>query len=440
MLRSFARRLFVLLGLAPAALALQVDAPTGFNLETRPDAGPQMLALPDGSELLGISGPSDSIARRLPNNVVIPFASGFSSLAGAALSPVTGDIVVGDSAASAPLYVLRDLNADLDCLDAGEMVAHAAVLPLLSNGAAPLPYDLAFKPGTDDLYVSGSTPFTAGPTLGVVLRVSGGSVSIFGEGFGYAADLVWTGATLNVADVDANTFAGRVVRLTDGNADDDALDAGEASLFATGLSGANGLAIAQDGTVYVSGMYDFVSGKSSVARLLPDADDDGFSDGVDEAFLTGFSFSGPLTLTEGVGGFVPGVSGNGTLIVSDFGFAGDYIVRTAPLAGTTVTGTVANNAAFTTTLSGAAGAGAILVLSLDQSGLTLAGIGDLGLGFGAPHFIVPLAPLSGAGTSALTTTIHNHPELVGTAFTVQGFTVEAGEVGLGDAIDLVIDA
>ena len=55
MLRSFARRLFVLLGLAPAALAGTVDGPTGFNVETRPDAGSQLLALPDGSEMMRIA-------------------------------------------------------------------------------------------------------------------------------------------------------------------------------------------------------------------------------------------------------------------------------------------------------------------------------------------------------------------------------------------------
>src|SRR5262245_19480960 len=112
MLRSPLRRFLILLGFAPAALAGTVVAPHGFNVETRPDAGSLLLALPDGGALLATgSFGAQSIVRRLPDNTEFLFATGFGSLAVAALSPVSGEIVVGDSFGAAPLYVLHDLNA-----------------------------------------------------------------------------------------------------------------------------------------------------------------------------------------------------------------------------------------------------------------------------------------------------------------------------------------
>ncbi len=433
------RRLLSLLGLAPAALAGALALPSGFNVETHPDAGPLLLPLPDGSDLLSTGGfGAAGIARRLPDGSVIPFAAGFGSLAGAALSPVTGEIVVGDSFGAAALRVLVDLNVDLDCLDAGEDVPHPAGLPVLSNGASPLPFDVTFRPGTDELYMSGSTPFGVLPVLGVVVKLSGGGSAVFADGLGFAAGLQWSGDTLFVADVDSMTFAGRVVSLRDLDADGDALDAGEAADFATGLSGGSDLALAKDGSLYLSGLFDLGTFTGSVGRLLPDGDGDGTSDGVDEGFLTGFSFSAGLSLSEGTGGFVPGVDGDGLLVAGDFGFDGDLLVRTAPFADLTLTGTVANDSSFTLTVGGEPGAGALLVLSLDQSGLTLPGIGDLGLGFGAPHVILGLVPLDGAGSSAVTVVLHDVDALVGTAFTAQGFTLQDGEIGIGDALDLVI--
>jgi hypothetical protein len=433
-----ARRLFSLLGLAPVALAGAV-APDGFNVETRPDAGPLMLTLPDGSALLATGSFGDSgIARRLPNGTVIPFADGFGSLAGAAVSPVTGELVVGDSFGPVPLHVLVDTNGDLDCLDAGEDLRHPVALPVLSNGAAPLPFEMTFKPGTDELYVSGSTPFFVSPVLGVVVKVAGGSASVFADGLGFAGGVQWVGDTLYAVDSDSSTFAGSVRRLTDGNLDGDALDAGEAVLFASGLTGASDVAVGADGTVYVSGLFDVGTFTGSVGRLLPDGDGDGLTDGVDEAFIHGLSFSAGLALTEGAGGFAPGVDGDGTLVVGDFGFAGDILVRTAPLAGTQVSGTVANNRAFTLTVTGAAGAGALLAISLDLQGFTLAGLGDIGLGFSAPHVVLGLAPLDVGGAAGATIVLHGMDALVGTAFAAQGFTLQGGEIGIGDALSLVV--
>src|SRR5262245_5505644 len=157
----------------PAARAGVITTPSGFNVETQ--AGPGLFAiLPDGRALYstGFFG-ADQLSLRQPDGTLTLFATGFGSLAGLAQSPVTGDIVVGDSFFAPALRVLRDLNHDGDTLDAGEDTPHPAVLPVLSNGAAPLPFDLQFKPGTDELYLSGSTPFGINPTLGVVLRIAG---------------------------------------------------------------------------------------------------------------------------------------------------------------------------------------------------------------------------------------------------------------------------
>lgn len=426
---------FVLLALAPAALAGSFHAPHGFNVETRPGPGPQLLQLADGTSLV-LTGFSD-ISRRLGDGTLIPFATGFGSIVGAAQSPVTGDIVVGDSFGAAALRLLHDGNGDLDCLDAGENVAHSVALPVLSNGYAPLPYDLCFRPGTDELYVTGSTPFTVDPLLGVVVRIASGTATVFADGFGYAGGAQWSGDTLFVADLDTS-YIGHVRACRDANADGDALDAGESTVFADNLSGANDLVVAQDGTIYLSGLYGPPTFSGSVGRLLPDSDHDGVSDGVDEGYISGFGFSTGLSLSEGAGGFVPGVGGDGLLVADDYYVSGDVLVRTAPLAGTELSGTVANNHAFTLRVTGEPGAGALLAISLDQVGITLAGLGDLGLGFSAPHLILVLPALDGGGDASTTIALHNQPALVGTAFTAQGFTLQGGEIGIGDALDLVV--
>lgn len=431
------RSLCATLGLLPAGFC--ADAPAGFNLETLPEPGGFVLALPDGSTLYATGGfGAQFLVRRLPGGALLDFAGPFGSLAGAAFAPLTGELVVGESAGAAPLYALRDLNGDLDCLDPGETLPHAAALPVLANGAAPLPYDLAFRPGTDELYVSGSTPFGVSPTLGVVLRVADGAAQVWAEGFGFTGGLAFDGDSLLVADLSAATFAGRVVRARDTNADGDALDAGETADFAAGLTGANGLAVGADGSVYVSGLFDFGSGSGSVGRLAPDGDGDGLSDGVDEGFLTGFVFAGGLQLVEGPGGLQPGAAGDGLLAVSDFGFDGRVLVRSAPFAGTQLSGTVANESEFTLTVTGEPGAGALLALSLDTTGITLAGLGDLGLGFTQPHLVLALAPLGRSGSSALAIALRDAQALVGTAFAAQGFTLQGGEVGLGDALLLEV--
>jgi len=67
-----------------------------------------------------------------------------------------------------------------------------------------------------------------------------------------------------------------------------------------------------------------------------------------------------------------------------------------------------------------------------------AGLGDLGLGFTAPHLVLALAPLDAGGASATTIVLHGVDGLVGTAFAAQGFTLQGGEIGLGDTLSLVI--
>jgi hypothetical protein len=436
---ALVRRALFLLGLAPAALCGGFDAPPGFNVETHPDAGGLAHVLPDGSQLLAAgSFGNQSLLRRLPDGTLLDFAGPFGSLAGLAQSPLTGELIVGESAGAAPLLVLRDLNGDLDCLDAGESTPHAVALPVLPNGAAPLPYDLAFRPGTDELYVIGATPFGVSPTLGVVVRIASGSATVFADGLGYSGGLAFHGDTLYAGDLDTGTFTGRVVALRDLDADGDALDAGEATDFAAGLTGANGLAVTHDGRVLISGLFDFGTLTGSVGLALPDGDGDGLSDGVDEGWLTGFTFPGSLFLAEGAGGLQPGASGDALLTVGDFGLAGNVLVRTAPLAGTQLAGSVANDSAFTLTVTGEPGAGVLLALSLDTQGVTLPGVGDLGLGFGAAHVILVLPALDAGGQSALKVVLHGVDALVGRSFVAQGFTLQGGEIGLGDALLLEI--
>jgi len=432
---------FAALALAPAARASDVVVPAGFNVESSPaSAGILAEILPDGTVLVGtgVFG-NDQLSVRHADGTLTLFATGFGSLAGIAQSPVTGQIVVGDSLSAPALHMLADLNHDGDALDAGENVPHPVSLPVLSNGAAPLPFTLAYRPGTDELYVTGSTPFGILPTLGVVVRIAGGSATVYADGLGFAAGMVWSGATLHVADVSAGTFVGRVLALTDGNADGDALDAGEAVTFAAGLSGASDLVRAQDGSFYLSGLLDFSDFSGSVGRLAPDGNGDGLSDGVNETYLDGFGFSGALTLLEGPAGLLPGAGGDGELVVQDFaGPTVDRSVRSAPLATLAVTGTVANNAQFTLEVGGARGAMPFVLLSTDRVGPTLFGIGDLAAGFDAPFLLLALPAVGATGQSSRTVLLHHVEAAIGLPFTAQAFTLEAGDIGISNALQLVV--
>ncbi len=440
-MRSFMLPLAVVV-LSGSAPASDFTVPSGFNLESAVSAGPVVAQLADGRVLVstGVFG-ADALGVLQPDGTALPFATGFGSLAGVAQSPVTGDIVVGDSLLRPALSVLRDLNGDGDMLDGGEVVPYDVQPGVLPNGLAPLPFALSFEPGTDVLYMSGSTPFSGmAATLGVVSRFAGGTETVFADGLGFAGSMAWDDGVLHVADLDATTFVGRVLALADGNADGDATDAGEAVEFASGLSGASGLVRASDGSFYVSGLFDTAGDFSGcIGRLAPDTDGDGVSDGLVEAYFDGFVFADGLTLLEGPGGFTPGVAGDGRLYVGDFTFpAGNRIIRTAPHATTSVVGTIANNATFDVVVGGDPGATAFSIVSLDTSGATLSGIGDVCTGFGGAFLVLPPQVLGASGQAKRTIRVVDQPQLVGMSVAIQGVVFQAGAYGLGDPIVAVI--
>ncbi len=421
------------------AHASDFTTPSGFNFESVSAGGPVAAVLDDGTMLLstGAFG-ADELSVLHGDGSLTLFADGFGSLAGIAQSPVSGDIIVGDSLGANALTILRDLNLDGDALDAGEHTTHPAILPLLSNGEAPLPFDVAFEPGTDVFYVSGSTPF--GPGLeGAVLRVDGAGATLWAEDLELASGLAWGDGQLYVADLAADFSAARVVALLDDNTDGDALDAGEAIDFATGLSGAFDLVRAKDGSLYVSGLLDFADFSSPVGRLLPDGNGDGHTDGVDELSIDGFAFSSTLVLVEGDRGFEAGAAGDGELFIGDFTLPDGFRrVRSAPHASTVVTGDVASNSSFDVTVSGAPGAGALFVISLDQSTNSIADIGDICLGFDGPYLLFPPLFTGPGGSAEFEVVFGDVPGLVGLPITIQGFTLEGGDVGIGDGFDFII--
>ena len=414
---------------APVALAGDPPLPAGFNVETLAGGSFVATVLADGTVLANtFAFGNDDLLLNHPDGIQTLFADGLGSLAGIAQSPVTGAIVVGDSHfLSAGLRVLQDLNDDGDALDAGENVAHPAVLPVMPDGLQPLPFDLSFRPGTDELYLSGSTP---GLALGAVVRIAGGVATVYADGLMFAGCMAWEGDTLMVAD--ASVTSGRVLALTDGNDDGDALDPGEAVEFAHPLPGASDLVRAADGSFYVSGIF------GAIGRLGPDDNGDGQTDFIDDTYFEGFGFTANLTLIEGPGGFVPGTVGDGRLFVQDFGTFSDRVLRSAPHAALSVTGAVANNQSFALHLAGEPGSQAVAVFALDQEGVTLYGIGDLALGFGAPYLVAPLPPIGLAGTSSLTLTLHEVGGAVGLPFTLQGFALNGGEVGCSNALELEV--
>jgi hypothetical protein len=141
---------------------------------------------------------------------------------------------------------------------------------------------------------------------------------------------------------------------------------------------------------------------------------------------------------EGGAGLLPGSTGDGALWISGFTTAGPPIagnvsVRRAPHAALTVSGTVANDAVFGLTVDGEPGAAALVVLSLDTDGPTLFGIGDVCVGFGGPHLLLPLGTIGGGGQAATAVVLHGVADAVRTAFVAQGCTLLGGDVGIGNA-------
>ncbi len=432
--------------LASGALADDFPVPSGFNLESGVLALPIHGVLDDGRLLLTTGEFGDDKLRVLElDGSTTLFATGFGSLAGFAQA-ADGTILVGDSFSfgsmtGADLVELRDLNGDGDALDPGETTAFPVPLPPMSDTLTLLPFGLAFRPGTDELYVSGST-FSP---VGGVVRIADGVATPYAEGMGFAGNLAWAdGERLLVADPGLGLDGqGRVVSLTDANADGDALDAGEAVDFAAGFTGSSGLAIAADGTVYLSATTAS-DGSKSVSRLLADRDDDGSSDGVDVDWATGFGFSTGLTLIEGPGGLVAGADGDGRLYVTDFfdPFPAPPIIRSirsAPLASVSIDGTVAANSAFDLVADAALGAAVSFVLSLDQSSNTIPGLGDICLGFGAPFAISPMVPADGTGEARLPVIFHGLEAAVGLEFTLQAFAFQNGDIGISNALDVTIE-
>ena len=417
--------------------AADCAVPPGFNFETRPLPGSVAGVLADGTVLLSTgSFGADELSRLRPDGTASLYAIGFGSLAGLAQSPLTGRLVVGDSS-PAGLFVLEDLNGDGDCLDPFENEPFGTPLPTLSNGQVLLPEGLAFRPGTDDLYVKGTTTFLHPPVLGAIVRFAGGSVSTFADGTGYGGGLVFDGDVLYAADLSASTSIGRVLALEDADGDGDALDPGEARDFASGLSGASGLARAKDGALYLSGTFD-PSYVGTVTRLAPDTDGDGLSDAVDQEWASGFAFASGLVLVEGSVGLVPGAAGDGTLFVGDYSVAGTRLVRSAPTAELSLSGSVTNDSIFSLQVAGEPGATPVVVMALDTAGPTLYGIGDLCVGFTLPYIVLNPPALGPSGASSIDVPLHGVGGAVGTAFRCQAFSLLGGDVGLGSTLDLVI--
>jgi len=424
---------------APRASASDVVVPPGLNVETRLGPGPLIAVLSDGTGVLSTgSFGAEQLSLQHPDGSVSLYAQGIGSLAGVAQSPSSGALVVGDSFFGQPLLLVADLDADGDALDPGEVAPYPVRLPVLQGTAPPIPFSLAFRPDApaDELYVSASSP-------GVVLRIAGGAASVYAEGFDYPAGMAWDGETLYVAQNTAS-FSGEVWALNDRNGDGDALDPGEKRLFAAGLSGASGLVRAADGHLFLSGAFDPGDFSGAIARLAPDGDHDGLSDAIDPAFVSGLgSFSTSLVLFESGAGFAPGTDADGELwcgeFKSDFSLLqGNVIVRSAPHAALSLTGSVAVNHSFTLHLAGEPGSAALAVFALDQAGVTLYGLGDLAFGFGAPWMIAPLAPIGPSGSTAATYTLHLAGGAVGLPFTLQAFAARNGEVGFSNALPLQV--
>ncbi len=437
--------------LAPAVSADEVVVPDGLNIETATTGGQVVARLSSGDLLIKGGGFGPNVLRiRHAGNGLTTYTPVFDSFSGTAQAP-NGDLFVGNFGPTV-LWIARDGNTDGDALDGGEWFPapiSLAVLPPVSKGDPNgqfAPYDMEFAPGTDDLYIAGSN-FSAFDGITWVVRIldatePGATAEVYHSTSGFTGGIAFHDGALYLGVFGAFPDPSRVEKLVDGGAD----GAGPTvHVYATGLSGANHLAFAADGTGFLSGTSDPGDFSATVTRLAPDGDADDAADAVDESFLTGidftagFDFTGLLVLDEGLGGFGPGAGRNSRLYVGNSEILeGGYTVRTAPPASTEVTGTVANNDSFDVTVAGAPFALSLHVLTLDQTPSTLPGIGDICVGFGGPHVVTPLVSLGGAGEATTSYGLHGVGALVGVGMTIQGFTFEAGEIGIGNALNFVI--
>ncbi|RKY20319.1 MAG: hypothetical protein DRQ55_07995 [Planctomycetota bacterium] len=417
------------------ALAGEITKPSGFNIETMASAGPVVEVLADGSLLLASAGPT--LTRQAPDGTLTLFAEGFSSIDGVSQSTLSGDIAVGDLFSPDILWLLRDLNHDGDALDPGERTVFPSTHPLLANGRPALAFDVAYEPGTDTLYMIGTTQFISGETsLPAIVRHADGAGGVYFDELGFSGGLAFREGVLYAGSLHSTFFVGEVFALQDMNDDGDAMDPGENGLYATGLTGASGLAFAQDGSLWISGGSS-PSFAGCVGRLLPDSNADGMADGVEECVFEGFAYSGGLTLFEGAGGFNPGADGEGELWIGDFGFQGNDIARSAPLAETEVVGNVALNEVIDVIVRGAAFADGMFVISLDTSGPTFPGIGDLCAGFNDLHAISPLMDLGPDGEATCRMSLRDLEFLQGRPLVIQAFTLEDGVFGIGNGLEFI---
>ena len=423
---------------APSASAGDALLPDGFNLETRPTGGQPVFTMNDGSTLVKFGGFGPNAFRVLhADGTLSLYATGVGSFAGAAQSPVTGDVFIGDFNTGG-VWHFHDDNDDGDALDVGEQSVLAASLALLPGGLTIGSYSLAFEPGTDDLYFNGGA---ADFSATYVVRVTDASTptaaaNIYFQGLTFSGGVAWHDGALYTGDFAFPTS--RVVKLVDGNDDGDALDAGESHDYVSGLPGVNLLAFDAAGRLYISGVSDFVT-VNAIARCAPDADADDVADAVDTTWLDGVGFTGSLLILEGPGGLEGGASGDGVLWFEADGLgAGSKLLRTAPFASTGVVGDVADDSHFDVVVGGAPGALAVVVLSLDTAGVTITGFGDTGVGFSAAHLVSAPLPVNGSGEAVLGVTFHGLDALVGLDLAIQGFVLEGGEVGFGDGLTFVV--
>ena len=65
-------------------------------------------------------------------------------------------------------------------------------------------------------------------------------------------------------------------------------------------------------------------------------------------------------------------------------------------------------------------------------------LGDLRAGFGAPYLLSPPTVIGPSGSTSSQFVLHGQPGLVGLPLVIQGVVLQAGRIGIANALDFTI--
>ncbi len=321
---SFLSLLVAVSAVAPARAAIVADPAYVVGAIPLPVVNAADVAVLGASIAIGqgsFGAGNQSIIRLDPNGGVLTIVDNLNAI-GAIVYDAVGDrLLFTDNAGELAgathgdtVYELQDPRSVVFAID-------AATLTMLPSGSIPAAQAVVALPGGDVLVGD-----AAGPGVGRVVRISGGTPTNLITGLDYTSgvSLTLAGGELLIGNVDAS-FTGNVLRYS--------LAGAAIAPLATGLSGSYDQALEASGNLLVTGGFT-PSFSGTVISIAPNGAIDQIAEGY--GFSSGITIDGPSrqvmvldfgttridTLTP-VDGLTPGGAGSKECHVEAFGGAPD---------------------------------------------------------------------------------------------------------------------